>query len=329
MAQNAAICVDTGTTNTRSWIVADGRIVERMTEAIGLRDAARKRDGSVVREALRKLIGAANSRAGELRVEVEAVLAAGMLTSPLGLCEVPHLLAPVGEKDLAYALHKFSDAKISGLPIYLVPGVRSGPDSASLEDLADVDLVRGEETLVVGLLKAGVLAANRTLVNLGSHWKAIVIDEERRIARSFTTLSGELVHALQRQTVLASALPEGRLEEIDEEWLEKGRRFERDNGMGRAMFGVRLLEQIFRVGPTAASSFLLGGVVESDSQSMERAGALKGPIVITGAGAAAKAWETVLKAAGRRTTRCDGELTEQAFVGGLVRLFALHQEQRG
>jgi 2-keto-3-deoxy-galactonokinase len=210
----------------------------------------------------------------------------------------------------------------------LVLGVRSGPHSPALEDLENTDLIR-EETIVVGLVQAGILLPNATFLNLGSHWKAIAIDENRRIASSFTTLSGEFIHALQTQTVLASALAPGRFEVVDPEWLDRGRRFECRNGTGRTMFGVRLLEQVFRIGPTALSSFLLGAIVESDLTSMERASALRGPIVITATGAAPNAWQRILETTGRTSQHLAADIVEQEFVRGLIRLFDLRQAHRG
>jgi 2-dehydro-3-deoxygalactonokinase len=327
----ASICVDMGTTNTHVWIVNNQNIVDRVAEQVGLRDAARERNNSLVRDTLVRLISTARSRAAELGLQADCVLAAGMLTSPLGLCEVPHLPAPAGEDELARSLHDFSDPKVADLPVYLVPGVRSGPHSTTLaenlQDVENTDLIRGEETIVVGLLHAEILPPNSTLLNVGSHWKAIAIDENCRIASSFTTLSGEFIHALQMQTVLASALPQGRFEEMDPEWLERGRRFESRNGTGRTMFSVRLLEQIFHVGPTALSSFLLGAIVESDLRSMDRAKVLNVPIFITGEGAAPQAWQRILETTGRKSEHLPAEIVEQAFVRGLVRLFHLHRPQ--
>lgn len=323
-AGSAVICVDMGSTNTRVWIVYRGKIVERMAEQVGLRDAARERSNAPVRHALHGLIGAAREEAQRIDLRVECVLAAGMLTSPLGLCEVPHILAPAGEEELARNLRKVSKPEVTELPIYLVPGIRSGPCEPGLADLEHVDVLRGEETTAIGLLQARILAENGTLLNIGSHWKAIGIDEQRRIALSYTTLSGEFLHALQTQTVLASALPHGRLEESEEEWIERGRRFEGENGLGRAMFSVRLLEQIYRVGQVEISSFLLGAMIACDLRGMEKH--FKGPIVITGSGAAARAWQKVLVAAGKKSRYCDAEIVEQAFVRGLVRLADLHRE---
>jgi 2-dehydro-3-deoxygalactonokinase len=322
---NVIICIDMGTTNTRVWLVHEGNIVDRISEQVGLRNAAWARNNSLVQDALRILITDARSKAAKFDLHPECVLAAGMLTSPLGLCEVPHISAPAGERELAKSLHIFSDPKVTDLPIYLVPGIRSGPRLPSLEDLGQTDLLRGEETTIIGLEQAGILPQNATLLNLGSHWKAVSIDEEFRIASSYTTLSGEFVYALQAQTILASALPEGRLEDIDTEWVERGRRFQASNGLGRSMFGVRLLEQIFHISQTALASFLLGAMIESDFESLGKAKYLRDPIVITGTGAAARAWQSVFETSGRKSQYCDPGVVEQAFVRGLVRLFHLHR----
>jgi 2-dehydro-3-deoxygalactonokinase len=326
-ASHAVICVDMGTTNTRVWIVNNGNIVERVVEQVGVRDSARQGSKSLVRDTLRGLIASARATAARLNLRVDCVLAAGMLTSSLGLCEVPHIAAPAGEAELVRALHKFASPEVSELPIYLVPGVRSGPSSPSLDDLAETDLIRGEETIIIGLLQAGILARNATLLNLGSHWKAISIDEKSRIASSYTTLSGELIHALQAQTILASALPHGRLEELDTEWLERGRRYQAGNGLARSLFSVRLLEQIFRVDQAALSSFLLGAIVESDLRGMEKAGRLAGQIILTGTGAVPRAWQRILHATGRPSAHCDADVVEQAFVRGLIRLVDLRAGQ--
>src|SRR5271169_4847104 len=118
----ASICVDMGTTNTRLWIVHNQNIVDRIAEKVGLRDAAREHNSSILRETLARLISTSRSRATELGLQADCVLAAGMLTSSLGLCEVRHIPAPAGEEELARSLYEFSDPKITGLPVYLVPG---------------------------------------------------------------------------------------------------------------------------------------------------------------------------------------------------------------
>lgn len=307
-SRNALICVDMGTTNTRLWLIEGDQIVQRFTAARGVRDAAQSGNSAVIREILRALI-------------VQAQETAGMLTSPFGLREIPHIAAPAGEAEIAGAMKEVSVPEASELTFYMVPGVRTGGLSPNLEGLRYVDLMRGEETLVVGLMLAGLLSAEATFLNLGSHWKAISIDENRRIHASHTTLSGELIHALQEKTILASALPRGRFEKLETDWFEKGRRYQAAGGMGRSLFSVRLLEQVFRVNPIQAASFLLGAVIESDQTGMENSGQLGRRVVIAGLGAAADAWRIALEATGRASAVCSTDEIECAFLRGLQHLY--------
>ena len=156
--------------------------------------------------------------------------------------------------------------------------------------------MRGEETLCVGLLKLGLLKAGGTLLNLGSHWKAITVDNDAHVATSVTSMSGELIHAAQSQTILASALPQERPETLNEEWIEAGMREQRRSGLSRALFCVRLLEQRNECTPDDRFAFLIGAFVASDLDSLVKQGLLTSnrPVVITGDRAVCSAWKHAL-----------------------------------
>ena len=222
------IGVDAGTTNTRVWLLEGERIVRRLEAGVGVRDTARDGSPAKLHAALRELIAEARSEA-----PVEVVLAAGMITSSLGLADVPHLPAPAGIDDLARNAQRYSFPAVTDLPVILVPGVRTGPKPCDLATAGDADLMRGEETLCAGLIETGLLAPPGVVLNLGSHWKAIRLDEAGRIAGSVTSLAGELVHAAQTQTILASAVPQERPREIDPAWLDAGMREQRRAGLAR------------------------------------------------------------------------------------------------
>jgi 2-keto-3-deoxy-galactonokinase len=160
-------------------------------------------------------------------------------------------------------------------------------------------------------------------LNLGSHWKAITLDGSGRIASSFTTLSGELIHAVQKHTVLSSALPQDRFTEVDLYWLEQGRAQQKLSGLSRALFCVRILQQKFRLTPLQCSSFLVGAVVGSDQTAARNNHKLAEKIVIAGSGAAAEAWKRFLEAENRVVAVCDTQGVQAAFVAGLLRLAEL------
>ncbi|MEJ7708616.1 MAG: 2-dehydro-3-deoxygalactonokinase [Pyrinomonadaceae bacterium] len=202
---SCVVYVDAGTTNTRVWLAKDQKILARETATVGVRDTARDKSAHKLRAALTNLIREVSQ--GAPQNKPRCVIASGMITSSLGLAEVPHITAPAGLRELAAGVefHRFAD--ITDLPFLLVPGVRCGPpNAAEVENIGEVDLMRGEETLCIGLIESGMLNSHSALLNLGSHWKAIKVDDDQRIQQSVTRLTGEMIQAVQEHTVLASAV---------------------------------------------------------------------------------------------------------------------------
>lgn len=315
------VCVDVGSTNSRAWLVRDGAILARETTAIGVRDSAR--DGSTVRvrEAVRALVAAVTAG-----VTPRAILAAGMITSPLGLIEVPHLIAPVSAADLARGVVVYDGSAIRDEPpIVLIPGVRTvgaSRESSSAAQALEADVMRGEETLVIGLLASGALEAGGALLNAGSHWKLIRVDQQRRIAASRTSLGGELVHAAQTNTLLAASLPNGPLEHSAPEWLEAGADAGRREGLLRALFGVRLLDQGRAATPEERFCWLVGACIADDIDALLRARLIERGtrVLVSGPAAIPSAWVHLLTRAGVFAAPIEASRTEQAFVTGLLEI---------
>ncbi len=323
------ICVDAGTTNTRVWLTIGDRVVSRAQAGVGVRDTARDGSSERLRNALRELINQVrdDARSQGFAQSPECVIAAGMITSPLGLAEVPHVAAPAGLNDLAAATRQYSFPEITGLPILLIPGARSGPRPCDQESVGATDVMRGEETLVMGLNALGLLEPRSTLLNLGSHWKVIKLDKDARIESSVTSMTGELIHTAQTQTILASSVPNTRPSEIDRTWLEAGMREQRRSGLSRALFCVRLLEQGSASSAEQRLSFLIGAFLASDMDAIVSRGLLdsEGAVVITGGGAIAGAWRDALTQNSTQAITLSDSEVENALLAGCRSVFsALH-----
>src|SRR5262245_32940152 len=183
--ETCLVCVDAGTTNTRVWLTAGDRVIARARAGVGVRDTARDGSSERLRGALRELIDRLrdDSRNQGFARSPECVVASGMITSPLGLAEVPHVPTHAGLKELAAATRQYSFPEITDLPILLIPGARSGPRQCDEETVGTTDVMRGEETLLIGLNALGLLKPRSTLLNLGSHWKVIKLDQDRKSTR--------------------------------------------------------------------------------------------------------------------------------------------------
>jgi 2-keto-3-deoxy-galactonokinase len=155
------------------------------------------------------------------------------------------------------------------------------------------------------------------------------VDDKRRIARSRTALTGELIHVTQSHTLLASALSKNKPSTLHEEWLERGGREARQSGLGRALFCVRLLEQAGQGTPEERLSFLYGAFLEMELLTFSQDESLRdvGSICITGPSALAGAWKRRLEQMDRNVQVIQEADRDQSYLEGLGRLFYLAQQQ--
>jgi 2-dehydro-3-deoxygalactonokinase len=275
----AILAVDSGTTSTRVWLVEDGRVQSGGTARAGARDAVSGRNpddllaqvGRLARETLQRGKPAT----------VEATVAFGMITSELGLEEVAHLTAPVGPREIAGAIVQRSYGDTLPSPVYLIPGVRCDGG-----DLSDTDVMRGEETEVIGLLAEKLVEPPFLYISTGSHTKFVYVDGEGRIAWSMTTLSGELIWALHRETILSDLVrPDGTIH--DARALEDGARLAERLGLTRALFTARLMNRLQRASPARCSDFVHGAVAAQDlaalRTTLERHGVRSVRVAVGGA----------------------------------------------
>jgi 2-dehydro-3-deoxygalactonokinase len=255
------------------------------------------------------------------------IAAAGMITSPLGLSNLPHIPVPAGAHEIANAIQCLRSCPGLDLPLWLVPGLATGNSKGSTADIFGTDVMRGEEVLVIGLLMTGSLHAGGAVLNLGSHWKFIRTDEESRITESRTTLTGEMIHAVQTQTLLASALPQGRPRSFDPDWLRLGAKEEATSGLSRALFCVRLLEQAGATSEQQRISFLYGAFIEAELRSLMRKFPTDSsvPICLVGGYAVAKAWQNRLATYGISSVVIEEVDRDATYLAGLQELVRSRQ----
>jgi 2-dehydro-3-deoxygalactonokinase len=287
------LAVDSGTTSTRVWVLDGGEVKASAGSRGGARDVVRTKDRSELLRRIRGLADEALARAEATWEGVEGVVAFGMITSELGLEEVPHLEAPVSRRMLAEAMVERSYGDALPAPVRLVPGVRSGGD-----DLELADFMRGEETEVAGLLALGEPEPPFLYISTGSHTKFVGVDREGRIDWSLTTLSGELLLALHRETILADLID---LEApiADFVALEDGARLVERAGLTKALFAARLLNRVRGVSTASCSAFLHGAVAGGDVLSLRHAAEAQGGfpdrIAIGGKGSLKQAYRHLLE----------------------------------
>ncbi|MCX7787985.1 MAG: 2-dehydro-3-deoxygalactonokinase [Spirochaetes bacterium] len=209
------LTIDCGTTNSRVYLVnSHGEILLWKSRKVGVKDTAIRGSNDYLKEELKALTEEVLKEAGISKSEIRLVISSGMITSELGLIELPHLFAPVSMEDLSGSITRVDGEESfdPDLPLYLIRGIKNPyhPERNDLSELARLDFMRGEETQVAGLLQLYGSGIPSTVINLSSHTKCIPIDQRDRILGSVTTLSGQVFEALVKETFIGkSVIPVG------------------------------------------------------------------------------------------------------------------------
>jgi 2-dehydro-3-deoxygalactonokinase len=315
--------VDAGTTNTTVWLMEESRVLRQLSQPVGARNTSIAGNRLQLKSALQNAL---LSLAKGVPSPPRFILAAGMITSSSGFLEVPHVLAPAGADELAQRVVMKTFRAISPLPFFLVPGVRVNPAPCELASVECTDIIRGEETEIVGLLarRERALPVKPWLfLHLGSHAKAIQVDAEGRIVNSVSTLSGECLQVLRTQTILASRLAHLKPAKLHERFFQQGCRCTRRHGLLRALFMVRLLEENRHHTQAQLYSFLLGSLLVCDLQAFESHGLLNSRssrILLSGRPDLQLAWKLLLRKRAHEVVVVDPRTRVSAFLAGLRKI---------
>ncbi len=240
MIDNGFLALDWGTTNLRGWRLGP--------------------DGAV-RQAAEFPLGVSRLALGEAAIRFEAevrpalggeglpVLACGMIGSNLGWVLAPYVDCPASLESLAAGL-------VEAAPGFrIVPGLRC-------EGLAGPDVMRGEETQILGWLAADPAHwRGRWLLCLpGTHAKWVRVDDGV-VSRFATAMTGELYSLLGDHGVLRFGP-----EPIDDaDAFDRGLAAAGDGGALTArLFGLRGLTLSGRLPAASAPSWLSGLLIGAE-----------------------------------------------------------------
>jgi 2-dehydro-3-deoxygalactonokinase len=203
--------IDCGTTNTRVYIVDEnGTVLKRASKKIGVRETAISGNNKALKEGIREVFYQALDEAGIKESEVSCILSSGMITSELGLIEIPHIWAPCNINALAENITPYHDEEVfpPSIPFYFIRGIKNpfDPKTITMEQVGTLDFMRGEEVQIAGLLENPEVKLPCIVMILSSHTKFAAIDEKHNILGSVTTLSGQLYEAILAETFVGKSV---------------------------------------------------------------------------------------------------------------------------
>lgn len=287
------IALDWGTTRARAFLIGeDGGVIERRSADRGIQSVP----AGGFPAAFAEIAGGLRQARPDA-----AVLLAGMVGSRNGWIEAPYVACPAGPDDIAAA--GLSVRLDDGAGALVLPGL-SCADGA-------FDVMRGEETLIVGLgLNDGIAC----LPGTHSKWAEV---KGGRIVRFASFMTGEVYGLLREHSILARLAAEP----VGDDAAEGARRglaaARRPGGLLNAAFHARSEVLAGRMSGGAVGPYLSALLV---AQEIEGARALFGDLTnlhLVADGVLAQSYGRALAAAG-----LDHGLTtpEDAFVAGVTRL---------
>jgi 2-dehydro-3-deoxygalactonokinase len=301
------ITIDGGTTSTRVNLYRDGEILDTVKLSIGARASIDNREKYVseIKAAVDKLVSKNNGN-------ITRILASGMITSEFGLCNLPHITAPAGVDELHNSMHETVISEISDIPLVFMRGVKLAG-----KDIDSFDMMRGEETELVGIMREEY--GECIYVLPGSHSKIIKTDKEGKIVSFSTMLTGEMIASLSQGTILKDAV-DLNCEKINDEYLLKGYDYAEAAGINKALFKVRILKNNFNADKEAVYSFFIGVVLSPEIESIIRSKPTH--VVIGGKAQIKAATATLLRAFSDKTvTVLSAEDVDASSARGVVRVY--------
>ena len=252
------ITIDGGTTNTRLYLVENGKIIDTVRLSEGSNSKlSRKLLGESVKRAVRELLSGHSLSEGD----VCRIIASGMITSEFGLYKLDHTVAPAGVPELKSGSVEISLPEISSIPFVFICGVKTAP-----KDPIETNMMRGEETELMGILDGS--GADSIYVLPGSHTKLIRVDECGRILDFKTTLTGEMIAALSAHTLLSTCIDLSA--PLDTDALFSGYLFTEENGINESLIKTRTLKTLLSKSDGYVYSFFLGSILYSDVRAIMR-----------------------------------------------------------
>lgn len=264
--------IDCGTTNTRVYILNDQyQIISQGTRRVGVRNTSMTGSKDTLINGLSEALLEAITYADLKIADIEYAIASGMITSEIGLLEIPHLIAPIGLDDLANNVKvvKGNEVLPIDIPIIFVRGIKNdyGADS-TLRDIRKVDFMRGEEAQVMGILKDFEITEPVNIIVLSSHTKIIHVNKEGKVVASLTTISGQLYEAIIKETMIGKSLIEDNSESSGgydfDEIVSIAKEVVSEVGLVRAMMIPRFMQVLLKTDYKERQLFIDASIAVDD-----------------------------------------------------------------
>jgi len=254
---------DSGTTNTRAYLIRDLKVLGMIKGSIGSRDSSIAGNNLILIEGLKKVYDELLHKYGIFDSQVSRVFASGMVTSPFGIKEVPHISTPVSAKKLFESIYFHYESHFFHREFRLIRGVKTISESfkADISSISEVNNMRGEEIEVFGVipnLPTDWQKSNIAIFLPGSHTHIAYV-KNKELFDIWSTFSGELFHAISSGTILSGSVFSENYE-IEPQFVLIGFENLGKFGLNRALYLCHAMK-IFDVADNSKRKSYLEGII--------------------------------------------------------------------
>lgn len=281
------IGMDWGTSSLRAYLIStQGEVLDRVVAGEGIMQVV---DGDFER-VFERLVEP------WLMKNRVPVIASGMITSRNGWLETAYLPVPSGAEDLAEALVPVPTAQ--GSDLRFVTGL------TTTSHLGAPDVMRGEETQIVGAVETGL--DERIFVMPGTHSKWVSV-RGGCIENFETFMSGEIYAALCHHTILGTLMNDS---PFNEEGFREGVAAGLDAGskLLHTLFHVRTMPLFGKISEDKVNDYLSGMLIGAEIQGATGQTLMDIPVTIVGRDDLADRYAIALHVSGKQSTRAPDDI---------------------
>ncbi len=303
----SCILIDWGTTNARSYLVADdGQVCKTRQSDLGILNV----ENSDFAGAFEKLTADWRETNGKSM----PVLMSGMIGSRQGWAEAPYTTCPAAAVDLAANVFTVPDRD----NIWIVPGI------CLADNAPRHDVMRGEEVQIFGALElAGCSTATLCLPGTHSKWAQVI---NGKLVDFTTAMTGEVYQLMCQHSILGALMsknanhhPEAFARGLDVSAT--------DGGLLSHLFSVRADALFDKLEDSQSGSYLSGLLIGHEIRELAKPGSTTGEqVLLVGSSHLAAIYADAFRHMNISFQNIDGE---QASVKGLWSVWkSLSAEQR-
>ena len=248
----------------------------------------------------------------------------GMASSSMGWKELPYAKVPFLLDGSGLRSEEIIWNKPSWVgPTFLISGIAT-----------DYDIMRGEETQIIGLMSDPTLAQFRRqslLILPGTHSKHVWIEHET-VTGFRTFMTGELFDLLGRHSILRASVDldagaaGGLVSDSDRAAFQEGARWGAERGMAAALFRVRTRAVLDRRPISENTWFLSGLLIGAELESVRR-NAERRPVILGASGGLSNLYKLALEVVAPPTIQWI-QLSPEIVEGAVIAAHAIFLESQ-